>query len=172
MIYKIRTYGDPCLTKENMEIKEINEEIKEIIENMVETMHDSTGVGLAGPQVGINKKLFVIDIGDGKIRRVINPEILEASEDYSETDEGCLSVPGIYKKVKRAFTIKVRYQNIDGEIVEEQMEGFLAKAFQHEFDHLSGILFIQKVSPVSKKMISKKLQLLKKETEKELKNNL
>ena len=74
--------------------------------------------------------------------------------------------------MKRAFTIKVRYQNIDGEIVEEQMEGFLAKAFQHEFDHLSGILFIQKVSPVSKKMISKKLQLLKKETEKELKNNL
>ena len=164
MIYEIKTYGEECLVKESTAVEKIDDELREILDNMVETMHDSNGVGLAAPQVGINKKYFVIDVNDGVIRKIVNPEILEYSEDFDESDEGCLSVPGIYKKVKRSFQIKVRYQDENGEVKEETMKGFLAKAFQHEYDHLFGVLFIDKISPVAKRLISKKLKHLKKET--------
>lgn len=169
MLYEIRTYGDSCLTEKSEKVENITEEIRNILDNMVETMHEATGVGLAAPQIGINKRFFVLDVGDKIIRKIINPEILEMSEDYTESDEGCLSVPGIYKKVKRAARIKVKYQNENGKELEEEMIGFLAKAFQHEYDHLEGKLFIERISPVSRKIISKKLQLIKKETEKKLK---
>lgn len=170
MIYEIKKYGEECLGKKCVPVEKITDETLEILENMVETMHDATGVGLAGPQVGINESLFVIDIGDGVIRKIINPEILEYSKEVTETDEGCLSVPGIYRKVKRAYEIKVRYMNENGEEKEETMTGFLAKAFQHEFDHLSGTLFIEKISPVAKRLIAQKLKHLKRETEREQKN--
>lgn len=166
MIYEIKTYGEDCLVKESMPVAEITDEVQEILNNMVETMHDANGVGLAAPQVGINQRFFVIDIGDGVVRKIINPEILEFSDEVTETDEGCLSVPGIYKKVKRAYKIKVSYLNEKNEKIEEEMTGFLAKAFQHEFDHLSGTLFIEKISPVARRVIAQKLKHLKRETEK------
>ena len=162
MVYEIKKYGEECLGKECVPVEKITEETLKILEDMVETMHEANGVGLAAPQVGINEKYFVIDIGDGVVRKIINPEILEYSEEFTETDEGCLSVPGIYKKVK--------YLNENGEEKEETMTGFLAKAFQHEFDHLSGTLFIERISPVAKRLISQKLKQLKKETMKEHKN--
>ncbi|WP_163469641.1 peptide deformylase [Fusobacterium sp. IOR10] len=161
MIYEIRTYGDPCLIDLNQLVVDVDDETKKLLDDMLETMYDTSGVGLAAPQIGVNKQLFVIDIGNGP-RKVINPEIIEMSDDCNESDEGCLSVPGIYKKVKRANRIKVRYLNENKEIVEEEMEGFLAKAFQHENDHLNGVLFIERISPISRRMISKKLQLMKK----------
>lgn len=170
MIYEIKKYGEECLVKESVPVSEITDEILEILDNMVETMHDANGVGLAAPQVGINKRFFVIDIGDGVVRKIINPEILEFSESISESDEGCLSVPGIYKKVKRAYEIKVKYMNEMGEVKEETMNGFLAKAFQHEFDHLAGTLFIEKISPMAKRLIAQKLKHIKRETEREHKN--
>ncbi len=166
MIYEIKTYGEDCLVKESVPVAEITDEVQEILNNMVETMHDANGVGLAAPQVGINQRFFVIDIGDGVVRKIINPEILEFSDEVTETDEGCLSVPGIYKKVKRAYKIKVSYLNEKNEKIEEEMTGFLAKAFQHEFDHLTGTLFIEKISPVARRVISQKLKHLKRETEK------
>lgn len=169
MIYEIKKYGEECLSKESTVVDKIDDELREVLDNMVKTMHKASGVGLAAPQVGINKKFFVIDINDGVVRKIINPEILEYSEETEESDEGCLSVPGIYKRVKRAYEIKVKYQNENGEEKEEIMKDFLAKAFQHEYDHLLGILFIEKISPVAKKLISKKLKSLKKETLK--KNN-
>lgn len=161
MIYEIRTYGDPCLSDVNQLIVDIDDNIKKLLDDMLETMYKTNGVGLAAPQIGINKQLFVIDIGDGP-RKIINPEILEMSEECNDSDEGCLSVPGIYKKVKRADKIKVKYLNENGDTIEEEMEGFLAKAFQHENDHLNGVLFVDRISPLSRRMISKKLQLLKK----------
>lgn len=170
MIYEIKKYGEECLVKESVPVEEITDEILEILDNMVETMHDANGVGLAAPQVGINKRFFVIDIGDGVVRKIINPEILEFSESISESDEGCLSVPGIYKKVKRAYEIKVKYMNELGEVKEETINGFLAKAFQHEFDHLTGTLFIEKISPMAKRLIAQKLKHIKRETEREHKN--
>lgn len=169
MLYEIKTYGEQCLKDKSEKVERITEEIKTLLDDMVETMHEATGVGLAGPQVGVNKRLFVIDIGDGVVRKIINPEILEMSDLCIESDEGCLSVPGIYKKVKRAQKIKVRYQTVEGETKEEEMKDFLAKAFQHEYDHLEGTLFIERISPVARRIIAKKLQLIKKETEKKLK---
>lgn len=161
MIYEIKTYGDPCLNDTNKLIMDFGENTKQLLEDMLETMYNNNGVGLAAPQIGINQQLFVLDIGDGP-RKIINPEIIELSEECNDSDEGCLSVPGIYKKVKRSNKIKVKYLNENGETIEEEMEGFLAKVFQHENDHLNGILFVERISPLAKKIISKKLHLLKK----------
>ncbi|ADO82460.1 peptide deformylase [Ilyobacter polytropus] len=166
MIYDIRTYGDPVLRKEALPVEDVNDEIREIIDSMVESMHEAGGVGLAAPQIGVSKRIFVIDIEDGKIRKVINPEFLEFSKEIVEHEEGCLSVPGVYKKVKRPARVKIKYTNENGEKVIEEAEGLLSRAFQHEADHLDATLFVDKLSPVAKRMVSKKLQALKKETEK------
>ncbi len=169
MRYDIRTYGDEVLRKDAIKVEEIDNEILEILDNMVETMKDAGGVGLAGPQVGIDKRIFVLDIDDGVIRKVINPEFLEYSDEIVEHEEGCLSIPGVYKKVKRPAKIKVKYLNEKNEEVIEEAEGLLSRAFQHENDHLNSTLFVDKISPVAKRMVSKKLQMLKKETLKKAK---
>lgn len=164
MIYEIKIYGEDSLRAISTPVEEITTEIKDILDGMVETMHDINGVGLAASQVGVNKRMFVIDVGDGVVRRVINPELLELSDTIEDCEEGCLSIPGIYKNVKRSTHVKIKYTNEDGKEVVESAEGLLARAFQHEYDHLDAILFVDKVSPVAKRMISKKLQLLKKES--------
>lgn len=164
MIYEIRKYGDPILREVAQKVEKIDDEILEILDNMVETMYETKGVGLAAPQVGISKRIFVCDQGDGVVRKVINPVITPLTENLIECEEGCLSVPGIYKKVQRPEKIRVEYMNETGEEVTEEVEGFLAIIMQHEFDHLEAVLFVDKISPIAKRMISKKLQSLKKET--------
>lgn len=169
MIYEIKKYGETVLREIAQEVDKIDDEILEILDNMVETMHSAKGVGLAAPQVGISKRIFVCDQGDGVVRKVINPVITPLTEKLMDYEEGCLSVPGIYKKVQRPEKIKIEYLNEKGESVAEEVEGFLAIIMQHEYDHLNAVLFVDKVSPMAKRMISKKLQLLKKETLKEKK---
>ncbi|MGK4198393.1 peptide deformylase [uncultured Fusobacterium sp.] len=169
MIYEIKKYGETALREIAQEVDKIDDEILEILDNMVETMHSAKGVGLAAPQVGISKRIFVCDQGDGVVRKVINPVITPLTEKLMDYEEGCLSVPGIYKKVQRPEKIKIEYLNEKGESVTEEVEGFLAIIMQHEYDHLNAVLFVDKVSPMAKRMISKKLQLLKKETLKEKK---
>lgn len=161
MIYEIKIYGDEALRKKSTEVEVITEEILEILNNMVETMHDVKGIGLAAPQVGVNKRMFVLDIGDGKVRKVINPK-LEYFGDIIECEEGCLSVPGIYRGVKRPERVVITYLDANGETVVEEATELLGRAFQHEYDHLDGILYVDKVSPVSKRLISKKLKNLEK----------
>lgn len=169
MIYEIKKYGETVLREIAQEVDKIDDEILEILDNMVETMHSAKGVGLAAPQVGISKRIFVCDQGDGVVRKVINPVITPLTEKLMDYEEGCLSVPGIYKKVQRPEKIKIEYLNEKRESVTEEVEGFLAIIMQHEYDHLNAVLFVDKVSPMAKRMISKKLQLLKKETLKEKK---
>lgn len=169
MIYEIKKYGETALREIAQEVDKIDDEILEILDNMVETMHSAKGVGLAAPQVGISKRLFVCDQGDGVVRKVINPVITPLTEKLMDYEEGCLSIPGIYKKVQRPEKIKIEYLNEKGESVTEEVEGSLAIIMQHEYDHLNAVLFVDKVSPMAKRMISKKLQLLKKETLKEKK---
>lgn len=169
MIYEIKKYGETVLREIAQEVDKIDDEILEILDNMVETMHSAKGVGLAAPQVGISKRIFVCDQGDGVVRKVINPVITPLTEKLMDYEEGCLSVPGIYKKVQRPEKIKIEYLNEKGESVTEEVEGSLAIIMQHEYDHLNAVLFVDKVSPMAKRMISKKLQLLKKETLKEKK---
>lgn len=164
MIYEIRKYGDPILREVAHKVEKVDDEILEILDNMVETMYSTKGVGLAAPQVGISKRIFVCDQGDGVIRKIINPVITPLTDTLIDCEEGCLSVPGIYKKVQRPEKIKIEYMNEKGEEVTEEVEGFLAIIMQHEYDHLEAVLFVDRISPIAKRMISKKLQNLKKET--------
>jgi len=163
MVLEIKTYGDNVLRKVSEEVKEVNDEILTILNDMVQTMYDAPGVGLAAPQIGINKRMFVIDT-DGILKKIINPVFLDFSKETADDEEGCLSVPGIYKKVKRAKKVKIKYLNEKGEEIIEEAEGLYARALQHEYDHLEGVLFVDKLSPISKKLVANKLERLKKET--------
>lgn len=171
MILKITKYGNPVLRKKAEKVEEINEEILELLNSMAETMYDAPGVGLAGPQVGELKRLAVIDT-EGVLKKVINPEILEFSDEMDIAEEGCLSIPGIYGNVERPNKVKVKYLNEKGEEIIEELEGMPARAFQHETNHLDGILFVDKVSTLKKRLIAKKLMKLKKQTIKDLKKGL
>ena len=142
-IRQIRYVGDPILRKVAREVTEINERIKTLLEDMVETMYEYDGVGLAAPQVGILRRVVVIDVGEGPIK-MINPEIIE-QEGESVDIEGCLSIPNRSGTVKRPEKVKVRYLDENG--VEKTLEGtgLLARAICHEVDHLNGILFVDKM---------------------------
>jgi len=164
MILKIRTYGDPVLKQKSEPVEEVTPEIKELLNDMLETMRDAEGVGIAAPQVGVSKRIFLLEVGDGLVRYVINPEFIEYSQEISDAEEGCLSVPGVHKKVVRPAKVKVKYLNEEGKEIIEEADGLLARAFMHENDHLEGELFVEKISPIAKRMVSKKLQKLKKDT--------
>lgn len=168
MILEIRKFGDPVLRGKAKRIEKIDETVIKLLDDMVDTMRDVEGIGLAGPQVGENLRLFVVEDKPGIVRKVINPEFLEHQSEEAENEEGCLSVPGIHKKVKRKKEIKIQYQNEKGETIVEVASGLLGRAFQHEFDHLEGELFVDKVSTISKRLITKKLQAMKKKTLKEI----
>lgn len=170
MIYEVKKYGDPVLREKAVKVEIVDDSIREILNNMVETMYDKKGVGLAAPQVGISKRMMVTDwSGEGEaIRKVINPVITPLTDELMEWEEGCLSIPGIYKKVERPKKIKLEYTNENGESVTEELEGFPAIVMQHEFDHLEAVLFVDRISPMAKRMVAKKLQSLKKETVKAL----
>ena len=150
MIYEIRTYGDPVLRNKNKDVEKIDDNIKKILNEMVDTMKDIGGIGLAAPQVGINLRMFIVEAEEGLIKKVINPEFLEYSKSSIDHEEGCLSVPGIYKKVKRPESVKVRYLNENGESVEEELDDLWARAFQHENDHLNGVLFVDRLDEKSR----------------------
>ncbi|HHY13167.1 MAG TPA: peptide deformylase [Thermoanaerobacterales bacterium] len=139
---KIRQYDDVILRKKSKTVLVIDKRTEELIEDMLETMYNADGVGLAAPQVGILKRIVVIDVGEGPII-LINPEIL-ASEGESIMQEGCLSVPGVLGDVKRPEKITVEAQDVDGNKVRIEGDGLLARALFHEIDHLNGILFIDK----------------------------
>lgn len=139
----IRIEGDEILRKKSKKVEEINERILTLIDDMKETMYDADGVGLAAPQVGILKRIVVIDVGNGPIT-LINPEII--SEEGKQIDyEGCLSIPGNQGKVERPLKVTVKALNEKGEEIELSGEGLLARCICHEVDHLNGILYIDKV---------------------------
>ena len=140
----IRVEGDPVLTKVSRPVDKMTPRNHELIMDMLDTMYDAMGVGLAAPQVGILKRIVVIDVGEGPIV-LINPEILETSGEQTG-DEGCLSVPGMAGQVTRPNYVKVKALDIDMNEVEYEGEGLLARAFCHEIDHLDGVLFITRVS--------------------------
>lgn len=142
-IRTIRKYGDEILRKRSREVDEINDRILTLIKDMEETMYEAQGVGLAAPQVGILKRIVVIDVGEGIIK-LINPEII-LSEGSQLDDEGCLSVPGEQGEVERPNRVRVKALNEKGEKIEVEGEGLLARALCHEIDHLDGILFVDKI---------------------------
>ena len=142
-IRNIRTVGDECLTKVCKEVKEINDRTRILIEDMLDTMYEAEGVGLAAPQVGILKRIVVIDVGDGPIV-MINPVILETSGEQTD-NEGCLSVPGKAGKVTRPNYVKAKAFNEEGDEYIIEGEELLARAICHELDHLDGHLYTELV---------------------------
>lgn len=146
-LLKIRIVGDKTLSLTAEPVTEFNQELKDFVADLTYTMYETDGVGLAAPQVGVSKRMFVVDFywaQDGatkKPRVFINPEIT-FSEGMIIHDEGCLSVPDVFEKVKRPNFIKIKAQDVEGNLIEEEYLDFPAVVFQHEFDHLNGILFI------------------------------
>lgn len=139
----IRVEGDEILRKKSRKVEEINERILTLIEDMKETMYAADGVGLAAPQIGILKRIVVIDVGNGPIT-LINPEIIK--EEGNQVDyEGCLSIPGEQGKVERPYKVTIKALNEKGDQIELEGEELLARAICHEVDHLDGVLFIDKV---------------------------
>ncbi len=143
-LLQIREIGDPVLRSKAKKIDEVNKKTNDLIDNMFDTMYEEDGVGLAAPQVGILKRIAVIDIREGNKVILINPEIIE-EEGKAIMEEGCLSIPGETGDVIRSQKIKVRSLNREGKEIEFEAEGFEARAIQHEMDHLDGILFVDKI---------------------------
>ncbi len=161
----IRIYGDPVLRKKAEPVTVFNDELEAFIEQMKGDMYESEGIGLAAPQVGRSIRLTVIDTTSGEQEPyvLINPEIIYFSEDKEDYDEGCLSVPDITVSINRPSVVTVRALNEDGsEYILDKVDGLLARAVQHEVDHLDGILFIDRATPVRRQLISGKLKKLAK----------
>jgi len=166
MVRKILKYGEPILEQAADPVTEFDTpELQELIADMWETMYASKGVGLAAPQIGIAKRVSVIDtsVGEDESKKVviINPEIL-SKEGNQTGEEGCLSIPGFREPLTRANKVTVRAQNEKGETVELDGEELLARAFQHEIDHLNGILFIAHLSALKRDIIRRKIKKLQK----------
>ncbi len=168
MLRTILTYPDPELKKKSVPVTIINEKTHELVRDMAETMYEAPGVGLAAPQIGIQQRVIVIDVA-GKdeppaLIVAINPVIVHADgESYEE--EGCLSVPKYSANVRRHARVIVRGLNLDGEEVTWKAEGLLAIAFQHEIDHLDGILFVDHVSPLKREIFRKRYRRMQEEQE-------
>jgi peptide deformylase len=188
MILQILEYGDPILRAKGKRIENIDDRIRELAENMVETMHAANGVGLAAQQVGEAFQLTVLDVSlvqdrpsslkvDGKDVDpkaamplvLINPEI-ELCGETEVGAEGCLSFPEITGEIERAKSVLVRAQTLEGERIEMEVSGFLARAIQHEGDHLNGILFIDRMNSAAKAALSSRLRRLQKETRRGIKH--
>lgn len=152
---EILKYPNPILKRSSAALLTVGDEERSVLEKMAETMYSNHGVGLAAPQVGINKQLIVVDIGDKKLLRLINPSIL-AAEGKEEIEEGCLSVPGIYINVKRPKKIKIKALNENGLENSFEADGLLARAIMHEVDHLRGKLIIDYINPIKRRYILKK----------------
>ena len=172
MILPIYLYGSDVLRRENVDVDLNDKEgIAKLLEDMWETLAVADGCGLAAPQVGVNKNLVIVDgreLSDTYdylhdfVRVMINPVVLEESEQTCEYSEGCLSVPGIYAEVTRPSKIKVEYYNEKLEKVVEEFDRFGCRMVQHELAHLAGSLFVDEVSPIRRKMITRKLQAITK----------
>lgn len=148
-VFEVVQYGAPVLREKAKPVKNITPNVLKLLQNLADTMYAAPGVGLAAPQIGVSKRVAVIDIGDGLLE-LINPEIVSREGSELET-EGCLSLPEITLKVRRAAKVRVKAQNREGKRVEIAGEGMLARALQHEIDHLDGILFIDRAEKKVKK---------------------
>lgn len=157
---------DARLKKVCAPVAEVNDEIRQLLDDMLETMYDAPGIGLAAPQIGVDKRVVVLDVTDDKDdpkpMKLVNPEIIWESEDLSVYQEGCLSIPEQYADVERPAEVGVRYLDENGQQHEIEADGLLATCIQHEIDHLDGILFTDYLSALKRNMILKKVQKLQK----------
>jgi peptide deformylase len=154
--YIIRMYGDPVLRQRTADVTEIDGALKQLADDMIETMYAAPGVGLAAPQVGIQKRLFVYDAGDGP-SVVVNPRITQSSGEWT-FEEGCLSVPGLSWPIVRPREILLEGLDIEGNAIAVEAEEYLARVYQHEVDHLDGVLLIERLDPDQRKQAMRRLR--------------
>jgi len=170
-ILRIHHYPDPVLKQKAERITAFDAELHALASDMLETMYAAPGVGLAAPQVGISRRLIVLDCspkdGDRQPLVAVNPEILAREGECCE-EEGCLSVPEYYAKVVRSEKVRVRFQEIDGTVREVDADGLWAVCFQHEIDHLDGILFVDRLSPLKRGLFRKKYQKIQEQRQEQL----
>jgi peptide deformylase len=162
----ILIHPDPRLKKVCDPVAGITAELRQLADDMLETMYDAPGIGLAAPQVGVTKRLIVMDCikeGPPEPMALFNPEIIWSSEDQTVYEEGCLSIPDIYNDITRPAEVKVRWTGVDGKVEERQFAGIWATCVQHEIDHLNGKLFIDYLGPLKRQMITRKMEKLKRE---------
>jgi peptide deformylase len=153
----VRLYGDPVLRQVATPVRDITAEIERIIADMTETMWHQVGIGLAATQVGLPYRILVMDDGKGGAQALINP-VIESRSGTIREEEGCLSLPGVFGVVERSKTITVRAMDADGKPVSLEATGLKARIVQHELDHLDGVLFIDRLPPVTRDRIKKKIQ--------------
>lgn len=164
-------FGQPVLRKQAEEIAADYPNLKELLTNMFETLTSAEGIGLAAPQVGLPIRVVVVDLDcisddapeyKGFLRAYINGHIEEVSDETSDFEEGCLSLPGIHEKVRRPARVRIKYVDAEFQPHDEWVDGMVARVIQHEFDHLEGHLFVDRISPLRKQMVKKKLQAMAK----------
>src|SRR5580692_3481159 len=166
MILTIVKYPEPVLSQPGEPVTEFNAELRKLVADMFETTYASQGIGLAAPQVGIGKRVTVIDLSMGKDPKdklvLINPEVI-SSEGRLYEEEGCLSFPDIREKVVRAAKVRIRAQDLDGKWFEMDGEELLARCFQHEIDHLAGVLFLSRMSALKRDLNLRKIRKMQRE---------
>lgn len=162
-ILTVLTAPNPRLKMKAKPVEAVDGDIRCLMDDMLETMYANDGMGLAAPQVGVDKRVIVIDLNAGEealspdVLKIANPELLWTSEKTSLLDEACISVPDLYGAVSRPTDAKVRYLNEHNELIERDVDGLLARCIQHEMDHLNGILYIDHLSPLKREIILRKL---------------
>ena len=170
-IMQIIETPDPRLRKISTPVEAVDDDLRRLMDDMLETMYDAPGIGLAAIQVGVDKRVLVIDLQDEdeetgeRIKKplcFVNPEIVEESEEYSVYSEGCLSVPEMYADVDRPARVRVKWLDYNGVAHDEWLDGLLATCLQHEMDHLNGVLFIDHLSKLKRDMLLKKLEKIRK----------
>ena len=161
-VKKILLYPDPILLTTSVRINKFDESLASLSKDLIDTMYNADGVGLAAPQIGVNKRIFVMDCSredeERDCRIVINPEIEHASEELGLYKEGCLSIPGINEQISRPKIIKVLYQDINGVLQRNTYDDLWSICFQHELDHLNGKLFIDHLRPMKKILVKNKMK--------------
>ena len=167
MAYQIRTYGDPVLKTKATEVADINGKIASLVDDMYETLYDSdSGIALAAPQIGVQKQIFVWDVDDEQMA-IINPQIVESSGEWVY-DEGCLSIPGLYVEMVRPNHVLMRGFSIDGDEIEIEASELMGRLFQHEIDHLHGVLMFDRMTPEQRKEAMKEYRRIQEQPEAEV----
>jgi peptide deformylase len=154
--YSVRVYGDPVLKQVARDVDHVDGSLVRLVDDMVETMYDSEGAGLAATQVGVQKRLFVYDVGEGA-QAVVNPSIVEVAGEWYH-DEGCLSIPGLRLGIVRPNQVHIRGYDLDGEEVSIEADEFLGRVFQHEVDHLDGVLMLERLEEDARKLAQRVLR--------------
>jgi peptide deformylase len=164
---EILTVPNPVLKQKSVRVERVDDDLRTLMDDMLETMYDAPGIGLAAVQIGVPKRVIVMDLArkdePPQPRYFVNPEIVWSSEETAPYEEGCLSVPEIYDEVERPARVKLRYLNYRGEPVEEDADGLFAVCIQHEMDHLEGVLFIDHLSRLKRDTAVRKVKKLVRE---------